>query len=563
MDAVGVPEGLARIEADLLAPGGVFALEDVEVLGEPMQAMANRLTSLRDALVASVNHGDAEYLVFSDGTTERRITFREHERLAASVAAGLRDRYGVGPGDRVAILAANCPEWIITFWATVSLGAVAVGLNGWWVGPEIEYGIEDCDPTVLVADRRRLARLEGRDPGVPVIVIEDQFPELEAHDPDATLPDTPIDEDDPAIILYTSGTTGRPKGAVHSHRNVGALLGLTFFHGLRNLLNDPPPADAGPSVQLVSSPLFHVSGLHTGAVAFLVGGVKSVWTMGRFDPVVIMRLIERERATHWSFTPTMLHRVITHPEFGTYDLSSIRSGGGGGATFSPALIRAAKVAMPRLSTSMGVGYGLTECTALATLNSGEELDAHPTSVGRPLPTVQVEIRDDAGRALPEGEEGDIHVRGPNVMLGYWNKPEETAASIGPGRWLRTGDVGRLEGGRLYLATRKRDLIIRGGENVYPVEIEHRLEDHPAVAEAAVVGVPHEDLGQEVLAVCVLTPGGTATAEELTAWCAEALAYFKVPARIEFRTEPLPRNATGKVLKHVLAGDGSSDFVEED
>jgi len=563
VDAVGVPEGLARIEADLLAPGGVFALEDVEVLGEPMQAMANRLTSLRDALVASVNHGDAEYLVFSDGTTERRITFREHERLAASVAAGLRDRYGVGPGDRVAILAANCPEWIITFWATVSLGAVAVGLNGWWVGPEIEYGIEDCDPTVLVADRRRLARLEGRDPGVPVIVIEDQFPELEAHDPDATLPDTPIDEDDPAIILYTSGTTGRPKGAVHSHRNVGALLGLTFFHGLRNLLNDPPPADAGPSVQLVSSPLFHVSGLHTGAVAFLVGGVKSVWTMGRFDPVVIMRLIERERATHWSFTPTMLHRVITHPEFGTYDLSSIRSGGGGGATFSPALIRAAKVAMPRLSTSMGVGYGLTECTALATLNSGEELDAHPTSVGRPLPTVQVEIRDDAGRALPEGEEGDIHVRGPNVMLGYWNKPEETAASIGPGRWLRTGDVGRLEGGRLYLATRKRDLIIRGGENVYPVEIEHRLEDHPAVAEAAVVGVPHEDLGQEVLAVCVLTPGGTATAEELTAWCAEALAYFKVPARIEFRTEPLPRNATGKVLKHVLAGDGSSDFVEED
>jgi len=563
VDAVGVPEGLARIEADLLAPGGVFALEDVEVLGEPMQAMANRLTSLRDALVASVNHGDAEYLVFSDGTTERRITFREHERLAASVAAGLRDRYGVGPGDRVAILAANCPEWIITFWATVSLGAVAVGLNGWWVGPEIEYGIEDCDPTVLVADRRRLARLEGRDPGVPVIVIEDQFPELEAHDPDATLPDTPIDEDDPAIILYTSGTTGRPKGAVHSHRNVGALLGLTFFHGLRNLLNDPPPADAGPSVQLVSSPLFHVSGLHTGAVAFLVGGVKSVWTMGRFDPVVIMRLIERERATHWSFTPTMLHRVITHPEFGTYDLSSIRSGGGGGATFSPALIRAAKVAMPRLSTSMGVGYGLTECTALATLNSGEELDAHPTSVGRPLPTVQVEIRDDAGRALPEGEEGDIHVRGPNVMLGYWNKPEETAASIGPGRWLRTGDVGRLEGGRLYLATRKRDLIIRGGENVYPVEIEHRLEDHPAVAEAAVVGVPHEDLGQEVLAVCVLTPGGTATAEELTAWCAEALAYFKVPARIEFRTEPLPRNATGKVLKHVLSGDGSSDFVEED
>ncbi|MFM7616978.1 MAG: class I adenylate-forming enzyme family protein, partial [Actinomycetes bacterium] len=361
----------------------------------------------------------------------------------------------------------------------------------------------------------------------------------------------------------TSGTTGRPKGAIHTHRNVGALLGLTFFHGLRNLLHDPPAADAGPSVQLVSSPLFHVSGLHTGAVAFLVGGVKSVWTMGRFDPVVIMRLIQRERATHWSFTPTMLHRVITHPEFGNFDLSSIRSGGGGGATFSPALIRAAKTAMPQLSTSMGVGYGLTECTALATLNSGAELDAFPTAVGRPLPTVEIEIRDEDGRVLPDGEEGDIHVRGPNVMLGYWNKPEETAASILPGRWLRTGDVGRIEGGRLHLASRKRDLIIRGGENVYPVEIEQRLEDHPAVHEVAVVGVPHDDLGQEVKAVCVLAAGHTATAEELTAWCADALAYFKVPAHFEFRTEPLPRNATGKVLKHVLTDAGASDFVEED
>lgn len=563
MTAVGVPEALARIEADLVGPGGVFALEEVEVLGEPMLAMGNRITSLRDALAASIGHGDAEYLVFTDGNSERRITFREHERLVASVAAALRDRYGVGPGDRVAILAANRPEWILAFWATVSLGAVAVGLNGWWVGPEIRFGVEDCRPKVLIADRRRLERLDGEDPGVPVVVIEDDFAALEQHAPEAALPDVPIAEDDPAIILYTSGTTGRPKGAVHSHRNVGALLGLTFFHGLRNLLHDPPAPDLPPSCQLVSSPLFHVSGLHTGAVAFLVGGVKSVWTMGRFDPALVLRLIERERVTHWSFTPTMLHRLLGHPDLDRRDLTSLRSGGGGGATFSPALVERAKQHLPQLRSSMGVGYGLTECTALATLNSGAELDAFPTSVGRPLPTVQVEIRDEAGRPVPEGTEGDIHVRGPNVMLGYWDRPEDTAAAIGPGRWLRTGDVGRMEGGRLYLASRRRDLIIRGGENVYPVEIENRLEAHPDIDEVAVVGVPHPDLGQEVVAVCVLAPGASAGPDDLAAWCAETLAYFKVPSRWELRDERLPRNATGKVLKHVLTDDGGLDFVEED
>ena len=563
MAQVGVPESLATIEADLLKPGGIFALESVEVLGESMLAMANRLTSLRDVVANSVGHGDGDYLVFSDGVTERRITFREHERLVASVAAALRDEYGVKPGDRVAILGANSPEWIIAFWATVSLGAVAVGLNGWWVAPEILYGIEDCSPRVLIVDRKRLDRLEGQDPGVPVIVMEDDFPRLEAYAPDAELPNPPIAEDDPAIILYTSGTTGRPKGAVHSHRNVGALIGLTFFHGLRNILNDPPAAGLPPTCQLVSSPLFHVSGLHTGAVAYLVGGVKSVWTVGRFDPAVVMSLIEKEQVTHWSFTPTMLHRLLLHPEFGSYNLSSLRSGGGGGSTFSPALISSAKESLPQLRTTFGVGYGLTECTALATLNSGAELDLFPTAVGRPLPTVEIEIRDESGHVVADGVEGDIHLRGPNIMLGYWNKPDETAAAILEGRWLRTGDVGRFEGGRLYLASRRHDLILRGGENIYPAEIEQRLEAHPAIMEVCVVGVADNELGQIVKAVCVLKDDENVDAAELTLWCSEALAYFKVPAQWEIRREPLPRNATGKVVKAVLTEQTDLHFIEED
>jgi acyl-CoA synthetase (AMP-forming)/AMP-acid ligase II len=558
----GVPDELARIEADLLAPGGFFELEEAEVLGERMQVFKGRLRSLRDALVASVGFGDREYVVFSDGETRRALTFADHERAVASVAAALRDRYGVGPGDRVAILAANCPEWIITFWATIALGGVAVGLNGWWVGPEIRYGIEDSDPLVLVADAKRLARLEGQDPGVPTVVIEDDFGDLLAYAPDAPLPEVEIDEDDPAVILYTSGTTGRPKGAINTHRNIAAALSLSFFHGARLAMLNPSPPGLSPPRQLVTYPLFHVSGLHMAAVSFLVTGLSSVWLTGRFDPVTVMRLIVDEDVTGWSYTPTMLYRVITHPDLEQYDLSKLRMGGGGGATFSPALIRRTREALPNLRGAIGVGYGQTECAALATLNSAAELEQFPESAGRVLPTVQLEIRDPFGTALPEGEEGEICIRGPMVMPGYWRRPEETAETIVAGHWLRTGDIGRMRDGRLWLASRQRDLILRGGENVYPVEIENRLEEHPAIAEVAVIPVEHEELGQQVKAVVVLAPGATVEPDELRAFCAAGLAYYKVPEHWEVRTEPLPRNATGKVVKQVLLEAQDLQFVEE-
>jgi acyl-CoA synthetase (AMP-forming)/AMP-acid ligase II len=559
--AAGVPDDVARVEAQLLEPGGFFELETVEVLGAPVTTFKNRPRSLRDLLTGSLNNPDATYVVFTDGETERAITFGEHGRLVASVASALQTEYGVGPGDRVAILAANCPEWILTLWATISLGAVAVGLNGWSTGPEIRYFLDDAEPKVLVADAKRVARLEGGPPGVPLARV-DEFAALESYAPDAPFPDTPIAEDDPALILYTSGTTGRPKGAVNTHRNIAAFVSLNFFSGARMLMLNPPAPGALPTCQLMTNPLFHVSGLHAGAVMLLAGGVKSVWLTGRFDGATAMRTIEEHKCTGWSFTETVLHRLVNHPDVGSYDLSSIRQVGGGGSPISPSLQARTREVFPNAATSMGIGYGQTECAALATMNFGEELLAFPMSAGRPLPTVDLEIHDAFGEPVPEGVDGEVWLRGPMVMPGYWRRPEETSDVITPDRWLRTGDIGHLDGGRLYLSSRKRDLILRGGENVYPVEIEKRIEDHPDVDECAVIGVDDPELGQAVKAIVVLHAGHSCDEASLRTWAGATLAYYKVPEQWELRAEPLPRNASGKILKDVLASGDESRFVEE-
>ncbi len=555
-----------EVEAQLLGAGGMFELAEESVLGERMRVFRNRPPSLRALVERSVGFGDADYAVFG----EQRIGFAEHVRAVASVATALRERHGVVPGDRVAILAANCPEWIIAFWATVSLGAIAVGLNGWWTGDEILYGVGDCTPRLLIADRKRLDRLGGASPGVPVVEVESGFAALSGHAPDAPLPDGPIAEDDPAVILYTSGTTGRPKGAVQSHRSVIGTVMLSSYWGLRSMmLAPPPPGDAviAPPCMFVTNPLFHVSGLHNAAVTALASGLRSVWSVGRFDAGEAMRIIERERITAWGTMNTTVWRMVHHPDFGRYDLSTLRQIGGGGAPTAPELQRLMREKFPGIRTggSLGHGYGSTESGALATITGGEEWQRHPDSVGRPLPTVQVAIRDPldpTGPPLAEGVEGEIFVRSPLLMLGYWNRPQETAETILPGRWLRTGDVGRMIESRLYLASRKRDLILRAGENVYPVEIENRLAEHPGIAEAAVIGVEHEELGQEVKAVVVPRPGHALDPRELADFVAAKLAYFKVPTQWEIRREALPRNATGKVLKQVLTGEAQSTFVEE-
>jgi acyl-CoA synthetase (AMP-forming)/AMP-acid ligase II len=538
---------LGPIYDQLTAPGAPFALAMEEVLGETMPVFASRPGSLRALLEASRAHVDREFLVFGS----RRISYREHREQVAQLARGLSEKYGIRPGDRVAILAANRPEWILTFWAVTSLGAIAVGMNGWWAAEEILNALEDCAPSLLVGDRRRLERIEGREIGVPIVEIESAFGSLytEAH----ALPDHPIDEDDPACILYTSGTTGRAKGAVLSHRALVAGVGLQTLNGAATLLAHSSAIPTEPPCTLLTTPLFHVSGLVAGVVTMLATGAKVVLREGRFDPVDVMRLIEQEHVTSWPTTPTMAHRVVHHPELDDCDLTSLRHLGSGGSALGEHLQQRIRERLPDAARGIGLGYGLTESGGIATINSGEELAAHPTSAGRAMPSVEVEIRDPAGRRLPEDTEGEIYIRSPLVMLGYWRNEAATEEALAEGRWLRTGDIGRIQGGQLYIDSRARDLIIRGGENVYPVEVEHAIESHPAVDEAAVVGADHEELGQEVHAFVVPKAGSEIGVDELDDWVRGRLAAFKVPARWTLRQTRLPRNASGKLVKPSLAG----------
>ena len=546
-------ERYRQIRAQLSAEGGPFETREEWVLGEAMQVFAKRHASLRELLAASAAFGDAEYIV----NDERRISYSEHLRLVGSVARGLQERHGVGPGDRVAILAANCPEWIIAYWATVSLGAIVASLNGWWTRDEILYALELSEPTLLLGDRKRLERVRDDVLDCQKLEIEADFAALEAHAADAPLPAQEIAEDDAAVILFTSGTTGRPKGAVNTHRGIVGFAQTNAMTGLERILHDvdpdaPPPSPPGQTITLATPPLFHLSGLYGLTVMMTMVGGKLVLRGGRFDPEDVLRTIERERVTQWTAMGSSGPRLASHPDVARYDLSSVTNVGFGGAPASPALQARMLEIFPSATGNAAMGYGSSESVAVAAAIGGKTYRAHPESCGFPPHTVSVEIRDTEGKPLPEGVEGEIHTRSPYLMREYWRNPEATGEALLPGRWLATGDMGRIKDGLLYINSRARDMILRSAENVYPVEIEYRLDAHPAVRESAVIGIDHPELGQEVKAVVVPEPGAQPDVGELEAFCRETLAAYKVPSAWEIREDPLPRNAAGQVLKPQLS-----------
>jgi long-chain acyl-CoA synthetase len=564
---------LAEVREQLTGAGGAFEVVADVVNGVEMKVYKDRMGSLREIAQAASLRGDQEFIVQGD----RLLTYGEFVRGANGVSQALADA-GVGHGDRVAVLSANNAEWCMTFWATVDLGAILVGLNGWWKTDEVLYGLDDSGAKVLVADAKRFERIADQldqCPGVEHIYLIDGDasaygdPRIQPFsvlttEPTDEFPDTAIDEDDPAVIFYTSGTTGRPKGAISTHRNMVANLQNTLFNTIATAMSDPDSASSmgggGQTVGLLTSPLFHVSGCHSSLVVGMIAGVKLVIPEGRFDPDSALQLIQDHGVTIWATVPTMVWRVCEHPARHDYDTSTVTAVAFGGSPSADELQRKVRDTFPNVKSTSNA-YGLTESSSVATVISGRDARERPESVGPPVPVVDLAVVDGEGNEVPNGQTGEVLIRGPIIMPGYWNKPEATAETVIDG-WLHTGDIGYVDDdGYLYITDRAKDMIIRGGENIYCVEIEQRLVEHPDVADAAVIGVPHDELGEEVKAVVQLNPDGSLTETDIQEWVAETLANFKVPAYVELTGDKLPRNASGKLLKNVLRGEGEVSFSE--
>ena len=422
----------------------------------------------------------------------------------------------------------------------MSLGAIVVACNDRWTQEELAYAIGDSEPALLICDRP--------DPGLGVRVLD--MHGLLADPTPAELPDTPVAEDDPALILYTSGTTGRPKGALISHRGLIGFVDVNACNlavGLAMARRFGVDLHPEPGRILLTAPMFHVSGLFAGIILAAAGGDTLVLRVGRFDAHDVLRIIERERVTQWTPLGAMGPRVLEALAEKNYDVSSVRQLGFGGAPLSPTLRRRLMDAFPNNGGRSGMGYGSSETVSVVTSIGGPEFDEHPTSAGRVLPTVSMEIRD-----------GEIHVRSAYLMLGYWKNGQATAETIKPGRWLATGDVGHVEDGLLYIDSRARDMILRSGENVYPIEVEHRLGAHPAVAEAAVVGVDHDVLGQEVKAVIVPAPGATVDPVELAAWTPR----YSPPTRCPRSGRCAPRHCPATPRARCSSSSCSDDSIDD-
>jgi long-chain acyl-CoA synthetase len=577
---------IAEANATLTAAGQMFEMEELDIRGVPTRTWKHAPTSLRTVLDMSLGHGDATFLVYED----ERTSFEQHYRAACALAHRLQSEFGVAQGDRVTIAMRNLPEWVMAFWAITLCGAVVVPLNAWWSGEELRYGLEDSGSLLAFVDQERAERIRpflGGLEGFRALIVADEHRTTGAAVPpaiyeppggaapvtewpfavalgevdgSASPPDITLDPEDDATIFYTSGTTGRPKGAVGTHRNICTNLMNLFFINTRGQMRfGTSLADTGSKRQpayLLSVPLFHATGCHAVMVGNIAAGGKIVM-MHHFDPERALELIQREEVTTFGGVPAMVMQVLDSPNFAKHDTSSVRGVSYGGAPAPPDLVRRIRAAWPVGQPSNG--YGLTETSSITSMNSGGDYIAKPESVGPPMPVTDVAIvpEDFAGEqpddTLPKGPDvrGELWVKGPQVVQGYWHRPEETAAVFTKG-WLHTGDVARLdEENFIYIVDRAKDMIIRGGENVYSVQVEAALFEHPAVADCAVIGIPEPVLGEEVGAVIVLRPGFKVTADELSKHVRERLAGFMVPTHIWFREQPLPRNPAGKVLKRAL------------
>jgi long-chain acyl-CoA synthetase len=561
---------IEQAHALLTGPGSPLETEEIEIRGVKTRVWKHLPPNLRSVVTLGRTFGERIFLVHED----ERVSFEAFHRAVAVFAEELKSK-GVVKGDRVALIMRNLPEWPVAFYAAASLGAIVTPLNAWWTGQELEYGLTDSGSKVAIMDAERAERLREHLPNCPdlrvvyvsraaeevahpgVVMIEDVIgePNSWADLPDRPLPDVEIGPEDDATIFYTSGTTGKPKGALATQRNVMSNIMSSMSSAARSFLRrgemPPAPDPDGPQrSSLISVPFFHATGCFAVLNPSLFIGAKLVM-MHKWDPVRAFQLIEREKITQAGGVPTIAWQLIEHPARTDYDLSSLESVAYGGAPSAPELVRKIKETWPL--SQPGNGWGMTETSATATQHGAEDYAHRPDSCGPPVAVGEVKIMslDETPQELPIGEVGELWFKGPQVVKGYWNKPEATAQTFVDG-WVKTGDLARVDAeGFVYIIDRAKDMLIRGGENIYCVEVENVLYEHPAVMDAALVGIPHKTLGEEPAAVVTLKEGARATEQELRAFVAERLAAFKVPIKVVFWHETLPRNANGKIMKNEL------------
>ncbi len=544
--------------AQLTAPGQPYELAQIKALGRPCRAFVNAPSTLRDLYQST--RSDAPFLVFED----EQLSYEQVWRRACRLAQIMVETYGVTKGDRVAVSMRNYPEWIIAFDAITAIGAVAVAMNALWQPDELAFALNDSTPRLALFDQERLERFKAcedapRDMGVIAVRTTAPLPpgcaayeQIMAGADTDQMPQVEFGPDDDATMLYTSGSTGHPKGAVSTHRNViSALLSWELDWATMAQLATSPVEPAQNPVALLAVPLFHVSGLHVSHLSSYRAQRKLVM-MYKWDAEKAAELIERERVTSMSAPAAMTGDLVEVARRTERDLTSLVALGGGGASRAPEQVRAIDRELPNATPN--IGWGMTETNAIGTGHSGADYLAHPTSAGRVSPVLDIRVVDEAGHELGPDQRGELQVRGTSIMRGYWNRPDANASTF-DGDWMRTGDVATIdEDGFMYIVDRIKDLVIRGGENIGCGAVEAALLEHPAVIEACVYGVPDPRLGEEVGATLQLrVPVNEA---ELRAFLAPHLARFEIPRYFHFQTEPLPRIASGKIFKRQLRDEAA-------
>ncbi|WP_309751148.1 class I adenylate-forming enzyme family protein [Novosphingobium sp.] len=554
---------LPECEEALCVPGSKFEIETVEIRGVPTRVWKAAPPHLAALVEAARGHGAQMFTIYED----ERVSYEAWYRAVATLAAHFEE-LGVRKGDRIALAMRNLPEWPVVFFAAVTLGAICVPLNAWWTGQELSYGLNDSGAKLLVCDAERLDRIlphRAELPGLEHILVsrlavarpdttrlEDVIGQSAAWAglPERTLPTVALEADDPATILYTSGTTGNPKGALGTHRNFLSNIFSSGYTAARSVLRRGEALpDPEPRTILTVIPLFHATACSATMMGALAAGHTMIF-MYKWDPVKAFQIIEREKVHATGGVPTIAWQLIEHPERENYDLSSLESIGYGGAPSAPELVRKIRETFGALP---GNGWGMTETTATVTQHGAEDYLFRPDSCGPPVPVSRLKLTDPEGQEVPQGEVGELWANGPMIVAEYWNNPKASAETFIDG-WVRTGDLAWIdEEGFCHIADRAKDIVIRGGENIYSSEVENVLYEHPAVMDAAIVGIPHRTLGEEPAAVVYLKPGTEASEAELQALVGERLARFKVPVKVLFYPETLPRNANGKILKKELRG----------